>query len=62
MDRKAIERIISTERLAPFLRHHSNDFEKAVSHYKANIEISESFYPLLAILETGLRNKSVYKQ
>ena len=25
-------------------------------HYKANIEISESFYPLLSILEIGLRN------
>jgi hypothetical protein len=56
MDRKAIERIISTDRLEPYLRHHSGNFEKAILHYKANIEISESFYSLLSILEIGLRN------
>ena len=56
MDRKAIERIISIERLEPYLKHHSDNFDKAVAHYKANIEISESFYPLLSILEIGLRN------
>jgi len=56
MDKKAIEKIISKERLLPYLKFHNEDFEKAVLHYKANIEISESFYPLLAILEVGLRN------
>ncbi len=56
MDRKAIERIISKERLKPYLKFHSYNFEKAVAHYKANIEVSESFYPLLSILEIGLRN------
>ena len=61
MDRKAIERIISIERLEPYLKHHSNDFDKAVEHYKANIEISEAFYPLLSILEIGLRNNFDYQ-
>jgi hypothetical protein len=61
MDRKAIERIISSERLEPYLRHHHNDFDKAVEHYKANIEISESFYPMLSILEVGLRNSIDYQ-
>jgi len=56
MEKKAIERIISAERLEPYLKHHSGNFEKAVAHYKVNIEISESFYPLLSILEIGLRN------
>lgn len=56
MDKKAIEKIISSERLLPYLKFHDEDFERAVLHYKANIEISESFYPLLAILEIGLRN------
>ncbi|MCF6333670.1 MAG: hypothetical protein L3J11_10340 [Draconibacterium sp.] len=56
MDRKAIERIISKERLKPYLKFHSCNFEKAVAHYKANIEVSESFYPLLSILEIGLQN------
>jgi len=56
MNRKAIERIISIDRLEPYLNHHNQNFEDAVSHYKANIEVSESFYPLLAIMEIGLRN------
>ena len=61
MDRKAIERIISPERLAPYLRHHNNNFDRAVEHYKANIEISEAFYPMLSILEVGLRNNMDYQ-
>ena len=61
MDRKAIERIISIERLEPYLRHHTNNFDKAVLHYKANIEISEAFYSLLSILEIGLRNNIDYQ-
>lgn len=51
-----VDRIISKERLVPYLRHHENDLDKAIMHYKSNILISESFYPLLAILEVGLRN------
>jgi len=51
-----IERIISKERLEPYLQHHKNDLNKAITHYKSNILISEAFYPLLAILEIGLRN------
>jgi len=61
MDRKAIKRIISSERLEPYLRHHNNDSDKAVEHYKANIEISESSYPMLSILEVGLRNNIDYQ-
>jgi hypothetical protein len=61
MNEKAIEKIISSERLAPYLRHHNNDFEKAVEHYKANIEVSEAFYPLISILEVGLRNSIDYQ-
>ena len=61
MDRKAIERIISSERLKPYLRHHNNDFDRAIEHYKANIEISEAFYPMLSILEVGLRNNMDYQ-
>lgn len=61
MDRKAIEQIFSKERLDPYLKHHYGDFEKALKHYKANIEISEAFYPLLSILEIGLRNNINYQ-
>lgn len=61
MNEKAIERIISTERLEPYLRYHSGNFEKAIVHYKINIEISESFYPLLSVLEIALRNNFDYQ-
>ncbi len=56
MEIQAIERIISKERLEPYLKYHSGDFEKSVAHYKANIEISETFYTMLSILEIALRN------
>jgi hypothetical protein len=61
MDRKTIERIFSPDRLDPYLRKHDNNFDKAIEHYKANIEVSETFYPLLAILEVGLRNQMDYQ-
>lgn len=51
-----IEGIISRERLQPYEKHHSGDIEKALAHYKANMLISESFYPILSVLEVGLRN------
>ena len=51
-----IEKIISTERFQPYLAYHKNDQKKAIQHYKSNILISEAFYPLLSILEIGLRN------
>ena len=43
------------------MRHHKNDSFKAISHYKSNILISEAFYPLLAILEVGLRNSIAFQ-
>ncbi len=56
MEYNAIERLISKERLKPYLSYHSNNFDNAVAHYKANIEISESFYSMLSVLEIALRN------
>lgn len=62
MDNNAIvERIISKERLEPYLNYHKSDLSKAIAHYKSNILISESFYPLLAVLEIGLRNSIDYQ-
>jgi hypothetical protein len=61
MDRKTIERIFSKNRLQPYLNRHDLDFDIAVKHYKINIEISESFYPLLSILEIALRNSFDYQ-
>jgi len=56
-----IERIISNERLQPYLKRHNNNQDKAIQHYKSNIFVSEAFYPLLSILEIGLRNSIDYQ-
>lgn len=39
-----------------YLAQKGNDFEKAYKLYQANIELSETFYPVLAVLEVCLRN------
>ncbi len=56
-----IERIISNERLQPYLKRHNNNQDKALQHYKSNIFVSEAFYPLLSVLEIGLRNSINYQ-
>lgn len=56
MNYSTLERILSQDRLAPYLAKHGGDTNKAIEHYKANIKISESFYSGIAILEVGLRN------
>lgn len=38
-----IEKIISSERLQPYLTYHRNDLDKAIQHYKSNILVSEAF-------------------
>jgi len=58
---RIVERIISKERLVPYLNRHNNDLEKALNHYKINILNSKSFYPVLALLEVGLRNSINYQ-
>ena len=40
VDRRIVERIISKERLEPYLKRHNNDLTKALNHYKCNILIS----------------------
>jgi hypothetical protein len=56
-----IDRIISKDRFEPYLIHHQNDSKSAMHHYKGNILIAESFYPLLSVLEIGLRNSIDYQ-
>ena len=43
------------------MNRHDNDLGKALNHYKINIFISQSFYPILSILEVGLRNSINYQ-
>lgn len=56
-----VDQIISQERLEPYLNHNQKDISKALKHYKGNIIISASFYPLLSILEIGLRNAIAFQ-
>ncbi|MEK0421779.1 MAG: hypothetical protein EBV15_00315 [Bacteroidetes bacterium] len=53
---EAIIKSISPVRINPYLIYQDNNLNKALLHYKANIKISQSFYPLLSILEVSLRN------
>lgn len=57
MTQEKIINFISKERFLPYLLKYENNFDKTIQHYKANISISEAFYPLISILEVSLRNK-----
>ena len=50
------EKIFSTKRMERYDRLY-NDEKRAIAHYQCNIELAESFYPCLSILEVAL---SVY--
>ena len=39
-----------------YFNHYPNDDEKAILHYKYNIQLSESFYAVLSMFEVALRN------
>ncbi len=56
MNIKKIQRVLSKERLFPYLIKHPDNPEKAIDHYKSNIKISEAFYPPISVLEICLRN------
>ena len=49
------EKIFSTKRMERYDRLY-NDEKRAIAHYQCNIELAESFYPCLSILEVALRN------
>lgn len=48
---------ISTERFKPYLLHCKNNSGKALRLYQKNVEVSQSFYAPLSVLEITLRNK-----
>lgn len=56
MTENQINYFISQPRFNGYLVQTNNDFSKAYRLYKANIELSEAFYPVLAVLEISLRN------
>lgn len=56
MNEQQIKYYLSSPRFNVYLAKTNNSFEKAFQLYKVNIELSESFYPILSVLEICLRN------
>jgi len=59
MNRAYLEKVFSNERMSKYFTAHPNNGIKAITHYHCNIEISESFYPILSILEVAFRNSVI---
>lgn len=51
-----LETVLSEQRLSTYYKMFPDDRGKAIDYYQLNIEISQSFYPLLSIVEIALRN------
>ena len=56
MEVEKIVKYISNERFSSYQRRYPNDLKKSLLLYQSNIEISQSFYSNLSILEVSLRN------
>ena len=55
---KIIENI-SIDRLSSYKYDNSDDTDLILSRYIYNVQISESFYPIIAVLEVALRNRCI---
>ena len=49
------EKVFSTNRMGRYFSIHKDE-KRAILHYQSNIELAESFYPALSIMEVALRN------
>ncbi len=56
MNIKKVIKTISKERFEPYRKRYENDLKRGFLLYQANIQISQSFYSSLSILEISLRN------
>jgi hypothetical protein len=55
MDKIFFEKIFSEKRLEKYFKRYG-DTEKAMTHYRCNIELSEAFYPCISTFEVVFRN------
>jgi len=55
MNKKVFENAFSEKRLEKYFNKYSDE-DKAITHYQCNIELSEVFYPSIAVFEVLLRN------
>lgn len=56
MDKHYYQKVFSTERMTKYFNRYPENDELAILHYHCNIELSESFYPTISMLEVALRN------
>jgi hypothetical protein len=56
MDFSKHEQLFSHFRLRRYLTACSGDADRAVKLYRANIQLSQAYYPLISVLEVALRN------
>lgn len=56
MNKQFYEKVFSTQRMERYFNRYPSDEQKAIIHYKSNIELTESFYPVLSMFEVALRN------
>lgn len=56
MDRQFYEKVFSRQRMEKYFDKHPDNENRAIEHYHANIELSESFYSILSIFEVAFRN------
>jgi len=56
MKEQKINFYISEQRLATYRKHANQDFDKALLLYQYNMQLSESFYSVLSLVEVVLRN------
>ncbi len=61
MNEQQYNYFLSNPRFKTYLQKTGNDIDKAIKLYKLNIQLSEAFYPILAILEISLRNAIHYR-
>jgi len=56
MTRAQLTYCLSAPRFHVYLKQADNDIDKACTLYKANMELSGAFYPMLSVVEVSLRN------
>ncbi len=56
MDKHFYNKVFSTQRMEKYFNRYPEDEQKAIIHYKSNIELSEAFYFILSMYEVALRN------
>jgi hypothetical protein len=56
MDKYFFEKVFSEKRLDKYFNRYVGNTEKAITHYRCNIELSEAFYPCISTFEVAFRN------